>query len=80
MLDLGVNEIVIAFDRQYQEFGDDECKAWAAKINRFIKRYNMYAKFSVIMDKEHRLGYKDSPTDKGKDAFLQLYKERFIAQ
>lgn len=80
LLDLGVNEIVIAFDRQYQEFGDDECKAWAAKINKFIKRYNMYAKFSVIMDKEHRLGYKDSPTDKGKDMFLQLYKERFIAQ
>ena len=31
-----------------------------------------------MLDKEHRLGYKDSPTDKGKDILLQLMKEKIL--
>ena len=35
-----------------------------------------YVDVSVIWDTENLLGYKDSPTDLGKEIFLRLYKNR----
>ena len=35
-----------------------------------------YFNVSLIMDFEHKLGYKDSPIDKGIDVFNALMKER----
>ena len=35
-----------------------------------------YVDVSVIWDMENLLGYKDSPTDLGRDIFLRLYKNR----
>jgi hypothetical protein len=37
-----------------------------------------YCNVSVISCWNDRLNYKDSPIDKGKEIFEELYKERFL--
>ena len=78
LLDLNVKEIIIAFDRQFQEIGDAEFKRLTANLKRLHSRYKNYTTVSFIFDKHKITGYKASPTDEGKDKFLQLFKERIF--
>ena len=75
---LGVEEIIIAFDRQFKELGDEEWKNWTKKLKDIDKKYRTIVNVSFMFDKENLLGYKDSPIDKGKEIFLKLYKGRII--
>lgn len=72
----GAEEIIIAFDRQFRTLGDDEFKSWVHKLKNISKKFSNDCKFSFIFDKDGLLGYKDSPLDKTKDIFLQLFKTR----
>ena len=76
LLSLGVEEIIIAFDKQFQEIGDDEWKRWTKKLTDIHTKYGAYAQISYMFDKNNLLDYKMSPIDKGKDIFLKLFKER----
>ena len=76
LLSLGVKEIIIAFDKQFQEIGDDEWRKWVIKLKTLYNKYNGYVTISYIFDKDNLLGYKDSPIDCGKDTFIQLFKNR----
>ena len=76
LLDLGVEEIIIGFDKQFQEFNDEEHKKLVKNLKNIYKKYGMYVKISYMFDKWDLLGYKDSPIDKGKDTFLELFKRR----
>ena len=76
LLDFNVKEITIAFDRQFQEIGDEEFKHLTNNLTKIHDRYKNYVDISFIFDKKMRTGYKDSPVDCGKDIFLQLWKER----
>lgn len=78
LLSLGVKEIVIAFDRQYKELNDEEHKRWVKKLKNIHKKYSSYVQISFIFDIDGLLGYKESPTDKGKEIFLELFKRRII--
>ena len=78
LTDAGAQEIVIAFDRQFQNYGDDEYRILVNKLKRIQMKYKNYVKISYILDKRKLTGYKDSPIDCGKDIFLQLFKERII--
>lgn len=78
LLSLGVEEIIIAFDRQYKEVGDDEYKKWVKKFQDIHNKYGKYVQISYILDKKHLLDYKDSPIDKGGEVFLKLFQERII--
>lgn len=74
---LDVNEIVIAFDKQFKEIGDNEWKAWTKKLKEFNKKYGTLVNISFIFDlKGDKLDYKDSPIDKGPEIFLELFKNR----
>ena len=74
---LGVEEIVIAFDKQYQEPGDKEWKQWTKKLSAIHQKYGKYIMISFMFDTENKyLGYKESPIDAGRDIFLSLYNER----
>jgi len=72
----GAEEIIIAFDRQFQEIGDLEFKRLKEKIIRLYNRYSKEFKISFIFDKNMITKYKDSPIDCGKEIFLQLLDER----
>ena len=78
LINAGAKEIIIAFDRQFQEIGDDEFKKLKNKILRLAKRYGNYVGISSIFDKNMITSYKAGPLDEGVDKFLQLYKERII--
>lgn len=76
LLDAGVQEIVIAFDRQFQNIGDKEFNLLKKKILSIYNKYKNYVNISFIWDKNKITSYKASPIDEGKDKFLQLFKER----
>lgn len=76
LLECGAKEIIIAFDRQFQEFGDEEFKRLTRKLTNIHNKYKNYVNISFIFDKKKITGYKDSPIDCGKEIFLNLFKER----
>lgn len=78
LLDLGVKEIIIAFDRQFQEVGDEEFQQLKKKLITINKKYGLYLKISAIFDKEMITNYKDSPIDQGVETFKYLLKNRII--
>lgn len=73
---LGVEEIIIAFDRQYQEYRDKEYFKWEEKLINIYKKYGSFIQIQFILDTGHLLGYKDSPIDKGPEVFLELFNNR----
>lgn len=74
--ELGVEEIIIAFDKQFQIIGDEEWKAWTKKLKQIHQRFGGKVQISFMFDKWGLLGYKDSPIDKDKETFLELFKCR----
>lgn len=78
LLDCGAQEIIIAFDRQFQEIGDSEFIHLKRNLLKINQKYKNYALISFIFDKNMLTNYKDAPIDDGIDIFLQLYKERII--
>ena len=76
ILSLGVEEIIVAFDKQFQEIGDKEWVSWTKKLNEINNKYSKLVNVSFLFDKWEMLGYKDSPIDKGKETFLELFKRR----
>lgn len=75
---LGVNEIIVAFDRQFIEIGDDEFKRLKAKLIHIYNKYNKNVRVTAIFDKDMILPYKSSPIDEGPQVFEKLLNERII--
>lgn len=78
LMRLGVEEMIIAFDRQFQFLGDDEFQKLKANLIKLKQRYKNYLNISFIFDKEMITGYKDSPIDDGPEKFMKLFKERIL--
>ena len=89
LLSLGVEEVVIILDKQYQiELIDDKdidksgkvWKEYEGYIKTLIKISEMlidYCNVSIILCWDNRISHKDSPIDCGKEMFEELYKERY---
>lgn len=65
-------EIVICFDKEEKPGSED----YFNKLYTMCKKYNTFADFSFIYDRENLLKMKDSPTDKGAEVFWKLYRKR----
>jgi hypothetical protein len=76
LITLGVEEIIIGFDKQFQEKGDEEFKKLTKNLTNIYKKYGHLVKISFLFDKENLLDYKNSPTDKGKEIYEILFKNR----
>ena len=76
LLDCGCTELVIAFDRQWEEKNNEEYKHWIKNLEKLNDRYKNNLNISIIYDRNMLTGYKDSPIDDGKEIFLKLFKER----
>ncbi len=68
IISLGVN-VTVAFDRDVNVYRDDKLLKRLKSIARFADVY-------IITDRQKLLSDKDSPADRGKDIFLQLYNDR----
>ena len=78
LLSLGVKEIIVAFDKQFQEIGDEEWKKWTNKLKDIHKKYSPKCQISFMFDKSGDLDYKSSPIDHGAETFMKLFQERII--
>jgi hypothetical protein len=88
ILELNIDEVIIAFDKQYQidfiDSGDkttNEYKEYVAYIKKITKIVSMlidYCNVSVIFCWDDRIGYKDAPIDCGIDIFEDLMTERYF--
>ena len=78
LLELGVQEVIIGFDKQFQKRGDDEFKHLTKNLTAIHNKYKNYVTISFLFDKGDLLGYKDSPIDRGKDTFLKLFENRVM--
>lgn len=76
LLQLGVNEVIIAFDRQFQEIGDKEFKHLTKNLTKIHNKFKNDVIVSFIFDKKKITGYKDAPIDDGREIFIQLLQER----
>lgn len=75
-----VEEIIICFDKEYDMAGALDGQKYFQKLWDLCKKYSPYCNMSFVFDREHLLDKKDSPIDKGKDVFLELYKKRIKVQ
>lgn len=67
----GAHEIIIAFDRQFEEHKGEEYQLWMKKLISISEKYKRFVRITYLFDVDDLLGYKESPTDKGKD-ILQI--------
>lgn len=89
LLDLGINEITICFDKQYTNEAIEnpnknskEYKEYVRYVKNLIKitkMFELYCNVYVVLSWEDELDYRDSPIDKGKETFEKLYRNRYLA-
>lgn len=73
---LGVNDITLAFDKEYDKPYDEQGKAYRQKLIEKCRRYQGLANFYYIFDEHNLLNKKDSPIDRGQENFEKLYSKR----
>ena len=73
---LGVKEIIIAFDKQFKEIGDEEWVFWTNKLKKINERHKNDIQISYCFDKWNLLNYKSSPIDESPETFLKLFNQR----
>ena len=74
--ELGVNEIVVALDKEYVNNYDEKANKYRQKLVDICKTYSTLVNCSYIWDYDNLLNEKDSPFDKGKEVFQYLFKNR----
>lgn len=78
LLRAGANEIVVAFDADFDKVGDEKYYETIKKLKKVSEQYNGRAVFSYMFDRTGKLVHsKMSPSDGGKDIFMKLWRERF---
>lgn len=73
-----IEELVIAYDKDFQTLGDTEYKSNVRLLKRLLNKDAGVFNTSVLFDKYNLLGYKDSPIDKGKEVFEYLFQNRIF--
>ena len=82
LINMGVAKYNICLDRQYEIiYNSDgsytqEFEQYKKIVDNMVQQIQPYGEVNVIYDTERLLDYKDSPSDKGKDVFVELYKQR----
>lgn len=75
---LQCEEIIIAYDREYHDANSFEAEIYYNKLIKKVSNIVPYCKVCFVLDSKNRLGYKDSPTDKGKEVLLELLDEKIL--
>lgn len=79
LIDLGVETVVLAMDKDFVKIGDKEEIANRRKIKKsFIDKLITYFNVEVVWDFDDVLDLKDSPTDKGLEVWSILYSKRLF--
>jgi hypothetical protein len=76
LMSLGVEEIIVALDRQYKVLNDAEHKKLVRNLKTIDRKYGNFVKITFMFDLGNDLPYKASPSDAGKQIFMKLFRER----
>ena len=58
LVEAGAEEIIVAFDRQFQEIGDKEFQHLKSNLLKLHNKHKNFVKITFIFDKEMITGYK----------------------
>lgn len=77
LLSFGMREMAVCFDRDFEKVGDENYYQVISKLQKIYDKFSASCNVSFLFDKHgDKLEYKNSPTDKGRDIFMQLWKDR----
>jgi hypothetical protein len=77
IVSLGVNEVIIALDKQFENLESEEAERWAKHIReKIINKLAPYCIVTVLWDVDGLLPYKSSPTDFGLEILLKLMDKK----
>jgi len=76
ILSLGVEEIILCYDKEFETYGDDECIEYEKKLVKQFKGLENECKCSYTIDKDGLLNKKDAPVDVSKKVFEKLIQNR----
>lgn len=78
LLELGVNDVVIAFDSDYRQIGDDDFQFFVAKMKKVTSKLKPYFGVSIIYNNQGYDAYKCNIMDLSYDQAMTLYERRAI--
>lgn len=76
LINQGAKEIIVALDHDFTDLSSEVAQRQIKNLKQIHNKYGKFVTISFLWDKENLLGYKDSPIDKSKEVFLELYKNR----
>lgn len=76
LLSLGIEEVIIAFDKEYSDHESKEAHDYAKKLLRLARKFTPFVRVFVLWDTENVLDEQDSPIDKGLDGLLELMRNK----
>ena len=77
--DLGINELCIAFDNDWSTIGDSDWQRATGRWEKLYRKFSSEVNVSFLYDRSGTLlPYKSSPTDQGKEVFMELWRDRIF--
>ena len=80
ILQQGISEVIIGIDKDYNSTDAKEFQTYLSNVNKIAKLFKGFCRVSVFYDDTNLLDYKESPTDKGKDAYESLLANRRVVK
>ena len=77
LVDLGVEEMIVAFDKEFLNVGDEGFNVQTQNLKNIYKKHSSRLTISFVFDKQGFLKLKESPIERGRDVFMKLYEKRF---
>jgi len=77
ILSLGVEEVIIMFDKYSQYDNEEKIERYQEKLLRLARKFTPYCVTSIVWDDFDILGYKESPVDRGKEKLELLMKNKY---
>jgi hypothetical protein len=77
LLSLDIDEVIICYDRQFQDPHSKEAYLYAEKLMKLANKFSPYVRTCIVWDELLLTGYKDSPVDCGKETLEKLMKSKY---
>ncbi len=76
LLELGVNDVVLCFDSDYKQVGDDDFQFFVAKMRKLAGKLTPYFSTSIVYNNQGYDAYKCNIMDLPYDKAMKLYEGR----
>lgn len=76
ILKQGVEEVFIAFDKEYEDHQSIEAQLYYEKLVNIASKFTPYVKTHLLLDTKGLLDKKDSPIDKGREVLEELMRNK----